>query len=118
MVASFQTGMRGQEVRQASMVSPYVRGRAETHVRSSSISAVKTRGAGGDGGLSRMVTSRASEMDNVAPSLPHRRAISETNAFAKNLAQIRSAVADVCTKATDASALVGPPMSGSTRSHV
>ena len=36
-VASSQIGDRGHDVRQAFMVSPYVRGRAATHVRSSVI---------------------------------------------------------------------------------
>src|ERR1700693_4197359 len=39
-MASSQTGIRGQEVRQASIVSLYVRGRAATHARSSITSAV------------------------------------------------------------------------------
>ena len=64
-----QTGMRGHDERQASMVSPYVRGRAEIHVSSSSISAVKASGAGSDGALSRMVTSRTSETGNVGPAV-------------------------------------------------
>jgi hypothetical protein len=43
-----QTGMRGHDVRHASMVSPYVRGRAATHASNSTIRALGADGLGTD----------------------------------------------------------------------
>src|SRR5579864_7019849 len=48
MTASSQTGIRGHDVRHASMVSPYVRGRAATHASNSTIRAPGADGPGTD----------------------------------------------------------------------